>query len=59
MNYIILGSGLMGGALAYDLVRSPGVTSVTLADADEGRAVEAARRIGSDVVRPLRLDVEY
>lgn len=59
MNFIILGSGLMGGALAYDLARSKGVTGITLADADEHRAAQTAERIGSPLVRPRRLDVEY
>lgn len=59
MKLIILGSGLMGGALAYDLARSKGVTGITLADADEHRAAETAKRIGSPLIRTRRLDVEY
>ncbi|MBI4418080.1 MAG: saccharopine dehydrogenase NADP-binding domain-containing protein [Ignavibacteriales bacterium] len=59
MNFLVFGSGLMGSALAYDLAHSSGVKSVTLADTDERRAVEAASRIGSKLVHPERLDVEY
>jgi lysine 6-dehydrogenase len=59
MNFLVFGSGLMGSALAYDLAHSSGVKSVTLADTDERRAVEAASRIGSNLVHPKRLNVEY
>ncbi|MEX0603036.1 MAG: saccharopine dehydrogenase NADP-binding domain-containing protein, partial [Bacteroidota bacterium] len=58
MKFVVLGSGLMGGALAYDLAHSPGVRSVTLADVDGDRARTAAESIGSTLVRPATLDVE-
>lgn len=57
MNYLVLGSGMMGYALAYDLARSSGTTSVTLADIDLDRAKDAASRIPHGVVRPAQVDV--
>jgi lysine 6-dehydrogenase len=57
MKFLVLGSGMMGFALAYDLARSEGTTSVTLADIDFDRAKEAASRIGEGKVVPVQLDV--
>lgn len=59
MKYLILGSGLMGSALAFDLSRSKGVTTITLADANIEAARKAAERIGSPLVKPIALNVEY
>lgn len=51
---------MMGRAAAYDMARSEGVQSVTLADNDEQRlnlAVEQVNRLaGSDKVRAVRFD---
>lgn len=57
MKFLVLGSGMMGFALAHDLARSEGTTSVTLADIDLERAQRAASRIRHGRVVPLRLDV--
>lgn len=57
MKYLVLGSGMMGFALAYDLARSEGTTSVTLADIDLERAKKAAARIRKGKVVPAQLDV--
>lgn len=57
MKYLVLGSGMMGYALAYDLARSEGTTFVTLADIDLDLAQSAASRIPHGTVRPLRIDV--
>lgn len=59
MKFLVLGSGLMGGALAYDLARSKGVTRITLADIDPVRAAESATRIASPLVQPRALNIEY
>jgi lysine 6-dehydrogenase len=59
MKYLVIGSGLMGSALAYDLAHSSGVEEITLADVDLGRAEETARSIGSEKVKPVALNVEY
>lgn len=45
MNVLVLGSGLMGYAAAFDLARSPGVTRVTLADKEVDAVQRAAQRI--------------
>lgn len=57
MNYLVLGSGMMGSAIAYDLAHAHGVQKVTLADVDMNRAKNAALGIGSPNVHSLVLDV--
>ena len=57
MNYLIIGSGLMGSALAYDLAHSNDVNSITLADVDPKRAESVARTIGSPKIKTKQLDV--
>jgi lysine 6-dehydrogenase len=59
MKFLVIGAGMMGSAVAYDLARSSGVEGVTLADIDIARCREVARRIGSTKVRPVALDVNY
>lgn len=62
MKLLVIGSGMMGSAAAFDMARSSGVESVTLADADIERAQEAARFISrnhgrkSATVRAVALD---
>lgn len=60
MKILVIGAGMMGRAAAYDMARSEGVQSVTLADNDEQRlnlAVEQVNRLaGSDKVRAVRFD---
>lgn len=57
MKFLVLGSGMMGSAIALDLSRSPDVTKITLADADLLRAEQAAHNIGSPLVHPVDLNV--
>ena len=45
MKLLVIGAGMMGSAAAYDMARSQGVESVTLADTDKKRARDAASRI--------------
>ena len=45
MKFLVIGSGMMGSAAAFDMARSRDVSSVTLADADVQRAQEAAQFI--------------
>ncbi|MEX2115676.1 MAG: saccharopine dehydrogenase C-terminal domain-containing protein [Bacteroidota bacterium] len=59
MKFLVLGSGLMGGAVAYDLAKSKGVTQVTVADLDGGRASQTAAGIGSPLVKSRMLNIEY
>ncbi|MBI5475352.1 MAG: saccharopine dehydrogenase NADP-binding domain-containing protein [Ignavibacteriales bacterium] len=56
MKALVIGAGMMGSALAYDLARSSGVEKVYLADIDFDRAESAAKTIGANVT-PVKLDV--
>ena len=60
MKLLVIGSGMMGSAAAYDMARSPQVESVTLADNDLRRAREVAARVnritGKKKVRATALD---
>ncbi|MBI3268059.1 MAG: saccharopine dehydrogenase NADP-binding domain-containing protein [Planctomycetes bacterium] len=57
MRCVVLGAGLMGKAAVHDLVRSPGVDRVLVADADERRAREVARTAGDGRAVAARIDV--
>ena len=57
MRFLVMGAGMMGRAVAFDLCRSGGVTGVLLADLDGDRAREVEGRIASPLLRVLRLDV--
>lgn len=60
MKLMVIGSGMMGSAAAFDMARQPEVEAVTLADSDPKRAREVAARvnriIGEKKVRALALD---
>jgi lysine 6-dehydrogenase len=62
MKLLVIGAGMMGSAAAFDMARSVGVESVTLADADIQRAQECAKFIGNThgrkaaLVRPVHVD---
>jgi lysine 6-dehydrogenase len=56
MKALVIGAGMMGSALAYDLAGSRGVGEVILADIDAERALHVAANIGP-AVRPERADV--
>ena len=60
MRLLVIGSGKMGSAAAYDMARSADVESVTLADSDKGRVKDAANRVnklvGDNKVRAATLD---
>src|SRR5438477_11074627 len=60
MKLLVIGSGMMGSAAAYDMARSPHVESVTLADSDLRRAREVAVRVnlitGEKKVRPTAIE---
>ena len=57
MKFLVLGSGMMGSAIADDLSRSPQVDRVFLADSDLKRAESAAAKINSPRITPFLLDV--
>ncbi|MEE9186564.1 MAG: saccharopine dehydrogenase C-terminal domain-containing protein [Bacteroidota bacterium] len=59
MKFLVIGSGYMGSAVAYDLAQAEGTEEIVLADSNENRAREVAQRIGKPRVHPARLDAEY
>ncbi len=54
MNFVVLGAGMMGSAVAYDLARTG--DQILLADAVPDTAQRAARAIGPNVT-PVGLDI--
>jgi lysine 6-dehydrogenase len=60
MKLLVIGSGMMGSAAAYDMARTPQVTSIMLADNDVRRARDVAARVnritGEKKVRATELD---
>src|SRR5579872_4380927 len=60
MKLLVIGSGMMGSAAAFDMARTSQVESVTLADANTKRARDVAVRVnritGSRKVRAVALD---
>ena len=60
MKLLVIGSGMMGSAAAYDMARQAQVDSVTLADNDLKRAQDVADRVnrisGGKKVRAVALD---
>lgn len=59
MRFVVLGAGMQGTAIAYDLARAEGATEVVLADRDEARvhAALARARGGAAMFSPLVLDI--
>jgi len=55
-RYLVLGAGMMGRAVAYDLAMASPGNHVVLADIDHHTARAAAQAIGSNV-QPVQLDV--
>ncbi len=58
MKFLVIGAGMMGSALAYDLAHSDGVEKVLLADIDLERAKNAVSAIGMNV-EPIKLDINH
>src|SRR5215467_8900093 len=60
MKLLVIGSGMMGSAAAYDMARQTHVDSVTIADSNSKLAKEVAARInriaGERKVRAVELD---
>ncbi len=60
MKLLVIGSGMMGSAAAFDMARTPQVDLVTLADQDSKRVREVAARVnriaGVKKVRAVMLD---
>jgi lysine 6-dehydrogenase len=58
MKFAVLGSGMMGYALAFDLAHSRGVTGITLVDSDEGRLEAASERLSSPLLTTVVLNLD-
>ncbi len=60
MKLLVIGSGMMGSAAAFDMARTPQVDAVTLADSDSRLAREVAARVNritdDKKVRAVTLD---
>jgi len=60
LKLLVIGSGMMGSAAAFDMARQPQVQFVSLADSDAKRAREVAARVnklvGANKVRAFALD---
>jgi lysine 6-dehydrogenase len=57
MKIFVLGAGLMGRAVVYDLGRAREVMQITVADFDRGRAREIAAKFGAGKARAVFADV--
>lgn len=57
MKILLIGAGMMGRAIAYDLVRRKAVTELVLVDRDRGKAEGIAQWLADRRVIPQRLDV--
>jgi lysine 6-dehydrogenase len=55
--FLVLGADLMGKAIAFDLVHSSPHFSVTLADIDNERALQASKAFDPQRVHPHEIDV--
>jgi len=57
MKYLVLGSGLMGRAVAFDLIQNKETTEVRLADINLELAKEVAKWLKDSRIKPIKLDV--
>jgi lysine 6-dehydrogenase len=57
VKFLVLGAGRLGYATVYDLVRSPKVEKVVVADVDLPRVEKIAARFADKQVIPVELDV--
>ncbi len=57
MQVALLGSGMMGKAIAFDLSKNPKIEKILVCDIDISEAKQVAEFIGSDKVVPTWVDV--
>ena len=57
MKFLVLGAGDMGYAMVYDLIRSPKVESVVVADKNVEQVKVLKERLQDDKIVPVELDV--
>ncbi len=58
MKYLVLGAGKMGYAMAFDLIRSPKVDKVVIADADEKMVKRIQDKLSDPKIVPVQLDIK-
>lgn len=57
MKFLVLGAGRMGYAAVYDLIRSPKVEKVVVADKDAKSVKAAVERLNDPKIVPVELDI--
>ncbi len=57
MKFLVLGAGRLGYAVTYDLIRSPKVEKVILADKDVKKVEFVERTLSNSKIVPIELDV--
>ncbi len=57
MKFLVLGAGRMGYAVAFDLIRSPRVEQVVLADNNLSQLQRVAEKLGDSKITPVELDI--
>lgn len=57
MKFLVLGAGRMGYAVVYDLIRSPKVEQVIVADHDAKCAKVTSERLNDPKIVPVQLDI--
>lgn len=57
MKVLVLGAGMMGSAVVFDLAKSDLVESITVADIDAGRARTVSEKIGGSKTKAVAVDV--
>ncbi|MCC7528768.1 MAG: saccharopine dehydrogenase NADP-binding domain-containing protein [Candidatus Melainabacteria bacterium] len=57
MKFLVLGAGRMGYAAVYDLIRSPKVEKVVVADKDAKCVGNAVERLNDPKIVPVQLDI--
>jgi lysine 6-dehydrogenase len=57
MQVALLGSGMMGKAIAFDLARNDKIEKILVCDIDISQAKKVAEFVGSDKIKPTWVDV--
>jgi len=58
VKYLVLGAGKMGYAMAFDLIRSPKVDKVVIADSDENAVKRIQDKLADPKIVPVQLDIK-
>ena len=56
MKVVIVGAGMQGHVLTWNLARNSAVTEIVLGDYDEARARLVAGKVGGGKTRPVFMD---